>query len=73
MESLSTIYLIFKNQESLRNEFVVFDPYTDQYKTLWTLLKVLYGEKTIATKLSPKSLKELLKFLQIWRKKFQHL
>ncbi|CCY10575.1 uncharacterized protein BN789_00314 [Clostridium sp. CAG:81] len=47
------IYLIFKNQESLRNEFVVFDPYTDQYKTLWTLLKVLYGEND-SNKIVPK-------------------
>lgn len=64
------IYQIFKRQESAENAFIIFDSTTHQYKTLWTLLKILYGE-TGGSKIVPKITKGTVEFSAGMEKKIE--
>ena len=55
------IYQIFKHENSIKSEFQIFNNESDTYKTIWVLLKLLYGEQS-GNKVVPKITKGTVMF-----------
>lgn len=55
------IYQIFKHENSLENEFEIFNHESDSYKIIWSLLKLLYGEQS-GNRIVPKITKGTVAF-----------